>query len=126
MKSSLLALCLVFASTAFAVTEEETLQAYSKVADSYPRLVLNLLKKNNDTVACQKVYVLNLTREGFESKELGKKLAKYNPWVYRNFTSSFKHLDVLRRFCSTRASRAAAVRAAEAMAGISLLEGVTN
>jgi hypothetical protein len=89
MKSSLLALCLVFASTAFAVTEEETLQAYSKVADSYPRLVLNLLKKNNDTVACQKVYVLNLTREGFESKELGKKLAKYNPWVYRNFTSSF-------------------------------------
>lgn len=124
MKKNLLMLAFAFvASAAFAATEEETLHAYTRVADAYPRLVLSLLQKNQDTVACQKAKVLDLAREAYESA-YGKKLAKYNPWVYRNFTRSFGELKVVMNFCFQRADRASALRAAQSMAGRSAEESV--
>ncbi len=123
MKQTLLALMLLSASS-FAATEAETLNAYGKVAANYPALTLNYFKQGNDKVACQKAFVMNLTREAYQSRTTGPKLAKLNPWTYRNFTSSFKQLDVILNFCRTNANRAAALNAAESMAGNSFLESV--
>lgn len=108
--------------TAQAASEQEVIVAYGKVAATYPLLVEQLLRQGQNTKACQKAKILDLVREGYQSPSLGQKLAKYNPWVYRNFTRSFDELKVVMNYCYTHKGRTEALRAARSMAYNATLE----
>jgi len=122
MKAALLLIAVVLTSSLYAAVDDQTINAYETIAAKYPALIQNLFKNNQDEQACQKAYVLDLTREAFQSETLGPKLQQLDMFVYRNFTMSFGQLKTIVDFCRNGGDRATAIQAADELFSNSLLE----